>query len=510
MPGFPVGAFIAAALGVHLIAAWYNAGFLNADEHYQIIEFAQYKLGRQAASGLAWEFAATMRPALQPWIAAGAIRLAEAVGVVSPFAIAFALRLVSTLLALWVSLELCARVLRTVTSSYLKMVALSLSVFLWIVPTIHGRFSSENWGAALLAAGLCLMIDSAEAWPAERTRSVALAIGTGLLWSAAFYCRFQVGAAIAGAGLWLLAIRRARLPLVAIAVSFAVGCGLNESLDRWLYGVWTLVPYNYLVVNLVQGKAAGFGRSPWWMVPVYLLAGLIPPFSFVIVALLLAGVWYARRELLVWTVVPFVVLHAAIAHKEPRFLIPVLYFVGPLVALSVQALPDRVRAVLKEWRHARWARIGVATACAVNFVMLCVAISVPANDTIRLDRWLREQGGDGDFTLYMVDRPPYHAFDAVTDTFYLSRHVTFSHIDTRDRLSAAVDRAPAFIYYWGIAPPAIVSSVGTCTPLLRTFPEWFGRLPVLVAIFDVHVATVCRLDALHPAGERVSVWSPRS
>ena len=35
----------------------------------------------------------------------------------------------------------------------LRVVALSLSLFLWIVPTIHGRFSSENWGAALLAAG---------------------------------------------------------------------------------------------------------------------------------------------------------------------------------------------------------------------------------------------------------------------------------------------------------------------------------------------------------------------
>src|SRR6516165_10768535 len=116
VPGFPLWPFLAAALGVHLIAAWYNGGFLNADEHYQIIEFAQYKLGRQPPSALAWEFGATMRPALQPWLAAGAIRLGEAVGVSSPFAIAFALRIVSTLLALWVSLELCARTLRTVTS----------------------------------------------------------------------------------------------------------------------------------------------------------------------------------------------------------------------------------------------------------------------------------------------------------------------------------------------------------------------------------------------------------
>jgi len=162
VPGFPLWPFLAAALGVHLIAAWYNGGFLNADEHYQIIEFAQYKLGRQAASSLAWEFAARMRPAFQPWIAAGAIRLADAIGVTSPFAIAFALRVVSTLLAMWVSFELSVRALRGVESQMLKTVALSASFFFWLTPTVHGRFASENWGAALLVAGLCLMLDAAD------------------------------------------------------------------------------------------------------------------------------------------------------------------------------------------------------------------------------------------------------------------------------------------------------------------------------------------------------------
>ena len=55
LPGCRFGLFVAAAIGIHLVAAWCNGGFLNADEHYQIIEFAQYKLGRQSAAGLALE-----------------------------------------------------------------------------------------------------------------------------------------------------------------------------------------------------------------------------------------------------------------------------------------------------------------------------------------------------------------------------------------------------------------------------------------------------------------------
>src|SRR5260221_12769536 len=114
LPGFRLGLFLAAAVTVHLIAAWFNGGFLSWDEHYQIIEFAQYKLGRQSPAGLAWEFAETMRPALQPWIAAGAIRLGDALGVASPFAIAFVLRAMSTLLGLGMSFELCARTCRAI------------------------------------------------------------------------------------------------------------------------------------------------------------------------------------------------------------------------------------------------------------------------------------------------------------------------------------------------------------------------------------------------------------
>src|SRR5690242_5224606 len=91
--------FAAAVVVSHAVAAWFNAGFLSADEHYQIIEFAQYKLGRQSAAALAWEFPAQMRPALQPWFAAMAIRLHHALGATSPFTIAFSLRLLSTIIA---------------------------------------------------------------------------------------------------------------------------------------------------------------------------------------------------------------------------------------------------------------------------------------------------------------------------------------------------------------------------------------------------------------------------
>ena len=149
---------------VILVTAWHSETFFHPDEHYQILEFAQYTLGYQSASSLAWEFAMHMRPTLQPWLAAAAIHSLHLAGVTSPFAIAFSLRLVSALLAMVVSLELCARCLPAMTSRGAKQAALFLSFFVWLVPTAHGRFSSENWAGIGLAAGICFVLDALDAF----------------------------------------------------------------------------------------------------------------------------------------------------------------------------------------------------------------------------------------------------------------------------------------------------------------------------------------------------------
>ena len=468
--------FFAGVICVHLVAAWFNGGFLNADEHYQIIEFAQYKLGHQSPSALAWEFTARIRPALQPWLAAGIIHLCRSLGATSPFLIAFVLRVLSTVLALWVSLELCVRCLRSIERQCIKVAALGASFVLWIAPTVHSRFSSENWGAALLIGGVCLMLDTVEAWPGRRSKAVGLAVYTGLLWSAAFYCRFQIGVAIAGAGLWLLIVRRAPPALLgAIAASFVIGCGLNELVDRWLYDAWTLVPYNYFMVNLVNGRAALFGVSPWWMVAVYMAVILVPPYSLGLLAILAIGCWYARRHALVWVTIPFVFVHAVVPHKEPRFLIPLLYLIGPLCAVCVDTLPRGLSASLGAWLRTRWGRANVASWCAINVLLLTVAIVVPVNDTYRLDRWLWEHSRNGRITVYTVGLPPDHQSDTVTRSFYSSANVVLTPIEAADRAGAAF---------------------GACEPVVRTFPVWLKAwLEHVKWLADPDQSTICRLDA---------------
>ena len=56
--------FFLTALVVYIVAAWFSTGFYHGDEHYQLIEFAAYKMGTVSPEGLAWEFTARVRPAL--------------------------------------------------------------------------------------------------------------------------------------------------------------------------------------------------------------------------------------------------------------------------------------------------------------------------------------------------------------------------------------------------------------------------------------------------------------
>ena len=494
LPGRQAVLFVVGALLVHGIAAWFNSGFLNADEHYQIIEFAQYKLGYQSITGLAWEFSSRIRPALQPWLATAIIGLDHRLGVTSPFTIALSLRLLSAALALYVSLELCVRSLGSVTTAWARRAALYASFFLWITPTVHARFSSENWSGALLVGGLCLLLDAADGWPSRRGRAVGLAACAGLVWSAAFYCRFQIAFMIAGALLWLIVVRRTARPIFLVVTAvFVVGCGLNELLDHWLYRAWVLTPYRYWFVNIVQGKAATFATGPWWFVPAYMAAVLIPPYSVAIIAILCIGCWYARRDVLVWMVTPFVIVHALVDRKDPRFLIPLVHIVGPLFAVCVDRLPSHMRVSLGAWGRRSWGRANVAALCAVNAVALSIVIVMPVHDTARVDYWLWASSRDHHVDVYTIGEPPYDAADFEMDSFYISKNISVKPFTPSTQMALRDAGAPVFIYYKGTTAPPSLGAV-RCPIVLRTFPRWLAEFPLFERLTNVEPATVCQLE----------------
>jgi phosphatidylinositol glycan class B len=415
LPGTRVSRVIGVALVIHVLTAWFNGGFLHPDEHFQIIEFAWYRLGHQAASALPWEFASRIRAAFQPWLAAGLITTLQRAGIFTPFLTAFLLRLASSLLGLWVSLRLCAYVLPSIRRLAYRELAFYGTLFLWISPFLQARFSAESWGASLTFLGLTLLV-SADAAATEDGRArratlppeaVWLAACAGLVSGVAFFCRVQMAPAIAGAVVWWLVFRRESWRLLAVAVAgFVVASVANVAIDHWLYGVWVFTPFRYVDANIIQGKASGFGTSPWWMAFAPLLLLALPPFNALAFVPLLLGVWTCRRHVLAWMIVPFVIAHAATPHKELRFMAPMLLVIALALALSLDRLPSRLAAWLDAPRLAvlrtlsRWAVV-VSNTVALTFVTF-----MPALSTFPLVQQIWEQGRLRPVRLLVIPEAP--------------------------------------------------------------------------------------------------------
>ena len=501
---------VAGGLALVVLSAWFNRGFLSYDEHFQILEFAWYKLGRAPAETLAWEFREQMRPGLQPLVATWAARGVEAVGVLSPFILAFLLRLVSGLLGLWVSLAVAVRVLPEIRNERLKIALVAGSLFLWFLPFAHVRFSADNWGGFLFFAGLCVLLDAVggaggsdratvardgRLWPPG---PIAAAATAGLLWGLSFYFRYQIGFSIAGAGCWILFVRRARFGvLAALALGFLVACGLSTLADRWLYDAWVFTPYQYARANLIEGRAASFGVEPWWYCIGRILLFLLPPFSVALVGLLGVAVWHGRRHLLVWVTVPFLVGHSLIAHKEDRFLLPITYAVVPLLVLAADRLALETPARLARWSRSRAARIGARAFVVVNLVALAVVTVKPSHETEFLFRWLWDTSEKQPITVYTSTESPYR-FLSLEICFYRHPNTTVREFETVEGLRQAAAAAPGrvFFFHRSFSPPDWLAASGLeVAPVARTLPSWVTRVNVNNWVSRMRVWTVFSIRA---------------
>jgi len=139
--------------------------------------------------------------------------------------------------------------------------------------------------------------------------------------------------------------------------------------------------------------------------------------------------------------------------------------------------------------------VHVAAVCTINLLLLSVVMFLPANDTYRIDRWVWERGQKGAVVLYTLDEWPKHFTGSTSDTFYRSHNLVLSPVESADQLRAARRDAPVYVYYRGYDPPELIARLGVCTPLLRSYPVWLGRLASFVKSTNVHLATICRMDA---------------
>jgi hypothetical protein len=327
--GLPLGALLALALVLHVGVTLRAVNPWHPDEHFQILEFAWARAGLAPLGDLPWEFAARIRPTLQPTLALGALGALRALGVESPYPWILALRLGTRALAFAGLVFVCARVAPTLGRTGRRTLWLSALV-LWFLPLLTSRFTSENWGGLALVLAIPLL----EAEP-RRGRDFA----AGALLGLAFILRFQMAFACGALVLWLLtrgAEGRARAARVVAGALPVVALGVL--CDAWFYRGWVFTPWEYARTNLIEGVASTFGTSPWYWYLVQAPLWMAPPLGLALVVLCAVAVAARPRSPWVWATIAFVLGHSLIAHKELRFLFPMVYALPVLVAIGVDAV----------------------------------------------------------------------------------------------------------------------------------------------------------------------------
>ncbi|HTA28382.1 MAG TPA: hypothetical protein VK809_11365 [Bacteroidia bacterium] len=315
--------FFMAGLVLNIICAWFSKGFYHPDEHYQILEFCNYKLGNATAASLPWEFTQKMRASLLPYIAYLLARFMQLCGFYNPFTLAFLLRLFTGIITWFVVSKFCLLMCKKFKSPKAEKLFILMSFLLWFIPFLSVRFTAENISGLLLLYGLYLILQNNE----KANNSLKTYIIAGFLFGISFFIRFQMAFALVGVIGWLIFVKKIKFKYLAIlTLSALIAIGSNILLDYLFYGEIIFTPYNYYYANIILHKAADFGVNPWWFFFTEFITKAAPPISIVLLIMFFAGlVKNYKTDPAVWILIPFIFLHFLTPHKELRFLFPALF-----------------------------------------------------------------------------------------------------------------------------------------------------------------------------------------
>jgi len=319
-------ALIIIVLLVYITTAYYSSGYHFADEHYQIIEFANYKLGNIQSNQLAWEYNAKLRSSIQPWIATVLIKTMESIGIDNHYTQMFLFRLLTAFLSLFsIYLFYIALVKRKIINTDYKYLFSYLLFLLWFIPYISVRFSSETWSTSFFIIAISLYL----------SKNKLLTINSlfiGLLLSLSFLFRFQSGVLIFSFVTWLFFIEKLKIQkLLIMFVGFAFMLIVGAGLDYLFYNSFAIPLVNYFKFNVLESGASKFGTEPWWMLIKYFYKYPTYPLGFLMVLSLVYYIIKYPKSLITFIVVPFLIIHILIPHKELRFLFPIAYFTPVII-----------------------------------------------------------------------------------------------------------------------------------------------------------------------------------
>jgi GPI mannosyltransferase 3 len=372
------GACLALSAFLFVTCSFFSVGSYQADEYFQTVEFASTKLAISDPAELPWEYGEKMRPWLQPAMYALVGRAAGYFGIHRPLTLYFLFRLLTAALA-WLSLwGLIVAGRHWLNDEAARRRLYAVAALLWLLPFVAARTSAETMSTTALCAGIAVLEWRRQTFH-RHGAAFGLAVLGGIPLGLCFVFRPASGIMAAGAGLFYLLQRRGRLFLFAglsVGVFFALALGLLA--DFWGYGQLTFSAYRYVHTNFILGRSSAFGTSPFFAylyMPIIAAGPLAPLAAVLVVATVIA--WVLRPlNVVTWATAPYVAVLSVVPHKEPRFLLPLAFFLPFLLAFASEPqirLGERLSTII------RWLGSGyrLRLAYGLNFFGLLAVVLLP-------------------------------------------------------------------------------------------------------------------------------------
>lgn len=303
------------------------------DEIYQSFEPAHRLVFGHGL--VAWEFLEGARTWAVPGFVAGWLWLCKLVGADSPSTYIAVVKLVFSALSASAALG-TYRLARAFGARELEAAVASAA---WSLCALALYFSpramSENLSAALLVWGVALVLG-------EGTQRRQWLLGASLL-GLATLARLQSGVVCAVVLLLSFSPRSRGMAVAGTLVLWALVYGL------WDAAAWHQLPaakaggfFHSAVVyyrfNIVENRGAGWGTAPWTYFFVHLYRTM-PALTLALGAAALLS--FKRAWSLVLIIAAFLALHLFVAHKELRFLIPIMPLASAFLGIALSQWPER-------------------------------------------------------------------------------------------------------------------------------------------------------------------------
>lgn len=382
---------------VQLLFCITSVGYFHPDQHFQILEFSSYQLGKPNAAGNVWELAKHIRPTIQVYFFSGFRICCEWLSITNPFTQLTILRLIQGMILFiifnWMSFVYCKKNQRNLA------IVLLLINFTWVLPYTRTLFSSELFSALVFFPAIVYFHQQY----LQQKADWVLAVSTGFFLAISFFLRFQMVFAIAGFGIWLLFFEKQFKLTVYLVLGFIAGTALNVLLDYGFYHQWEFTPYLYFKTNLLDGVAASFGEKSFtYYLGILLVVVAAPPLSIFLFYRYCKTSIILFKHPLVLSCLLFIIGHCCVGHKEERFMFSIINAMPVIIGLSSTAFDFY-------FKQTKWATLLKAVtyfSIFLNVVLLITFLFTPYSQTIAFDKKLKETFDNTPAKIYCYTRTP--------------------------------------------------------------------------------------------------------